>query len=50
MSLTLSEQVALWAPPILMLLLTGMYYLRWGKEANDDTESEPSRTALGGDH
>ncbi len=50
MALTLLEQLALWGPPILMLLLTSMYYLRWGKEADDNSERESAQTALGGDH
>lgn len=34
-SLTAVEQLALWGPPVLMLLLTAAYYLRWGKEADE---------------
>lgn len=50
MSLTIVEHLALWGPPILMLLLSGAYYLRWGKEADESGGAENSGTRTGGEH
>lgn len=49
MALTMVEHLALWVPPVLMLLLTFGYYLRWGKEA-DEKPSHRSESSIGGEH
>lgn len=47
MPLSAIEHLALWGPPILMLLITIAYYVRWGKEADERTDQ--ANTASGGD-
>lgn len=44
-SLSTVEQLALWGPPLVMLLITAAYYLRWGKEADEGLE--PTRDTGG---
>lgn len=52
MALSEIEQVVLWGPPVVMLLVTVGYYVRWGKEA-DERGEEPTddagRSSTGGD-
>lgn len=48
MALSAIEQLALWGPPILMLLLTLAYYIYWGKEA-DERGDHSNRSSSGGD-
>ncbi|WP_167599411.1 hypothetical protein [Halorussus marinus] len=48
MALSTIEQVALWGPPILLLLVTLGYYVRWGKEADKRTDRS-NRSSSGGD-
>jgi cytochrome c-type biogenesis protein CcmH/NrfF len=47
MALSAIEQLALWGPPVLMLLITIGYYISWGKEADERTD-QPNH-ASGGD-
>ncbi|QHS15757.1 hypothetical protein [Halopenitus persicus] len=48
MALSAIEHLVLWGPPVVMLLLTIGYYVRWGKEADERTETA-DRTAPGGE-
>ena len=48
MALSIIEQLALWAPPILMLLITIGYYVYWGKEA-DEKQDTTNYSSSGGD-
>ena len=48
MALTPIEQVVLWGPGIVMLLVTFGYYLRWGKEADERGDNTRQSTS-GGD-
>jgi len=48
MSLSPAHQVVLWGPPLLTLLLTVAYYLRWGKEADERAPPENGATDGGG--
>ena len=50
MALTAIEQLALWGPPILILLLSIGYYLKWGKEADERGQSRDAETTDGGNH
>jgi hypothetical protein len=47
MSLSAIEQLVLWGPAVVMLLITIGYYVRWGKEADERTDdvsqSSPER-------
>jgi hypothetical protein len=49
MALTVIEQLCLWGPPALVLLLSGAYYFRWGKEADGGTRTGTPRSTEGGD-
>ncbi|WP_247731387.1 hypothetical protein [Halovivax limisalsi] len=48
MPLSAIEHLALWGPPLVMLLVTIVYYLRWGKEA-DERAAQPSQSSVSGD-
>ena len=48
MALSEIEQVVLWGPPVVMLLVTVGYYVRWGKEA-DERGDDAGRSSTGGD-
>lgn len=49
MALTAVEHLALWGPPIMMLLITVGYYVRWGKEA-DEPVSQQNQSTVRGEH
>jgi cytochrome c-type biogenesis protein CcmH/NrfF len=42
MALSEIEQLVLWGPPVVMLLVTVGYYVRWGKEADERGDSDRS--------
>lgn len=48
MSLSAIEQIVLWGPAIVILLVTVGYYLRWGKES-DERADDSSHSSVGGD-
>lgn len=48
MSLSAVEQIVLWGPAVTLLLISIGYYLRWGKESDEQT-SGSSRSSVGGD-
>lgn len=48
MALSEIEQLVLWGPPVVMLLVTVGYYVRWGKEADERTD-DAGRSSTGGD-
>lgn len=48
MALTIIEHLSLWGPPILALLLAAGYYLRWGKEAEENRDTGGSQP-MGGE-
>lgn len=48
MPLTVVEHLVLWGPPLLLLLITFGYYLRWGKEADEPT-SQRNQSTMGGE-
>lgn len=47
MALTAIEHMALWGPPILLLLITIGYYLRWGKEGEEPASQQTQSTMRG---
>ena len=49
MGLGMIEQVVLWGPPILALLLAFGYYLYWGKE-NSEQDRQTQTTTSRGEH
>lgn len=49
MPLTLIEQLALWGPPVVILLLSAGYYFRWGREAEETERTGSRATSEGGD-
>lgn len=48
MALSTIEQLVLWGPPVLMLLITFGYYVYWGKEA-DERLDHPNESSSRGD-
>lgn len=48
MALSAIEQLALWGPPVAMLLITVGYYLYWGKEADERSDGS-ERASPGGE-
>lgn len=49
MSLTIIEQTILWGTPIISILLSVGYYLRWGKESESDHDTVRS-TSVGSEN
>jgi|AntDeeMinimDraft_5_1070356.scaffolds.fasta_scaffold04269_2 hypothetical protein len=47
MALSAIEQLVLWGPAVVMLLITIGYYVRWGKEADERTDSASQSSAQG---
>lgn len=47
MALTMVEHLALWAPPVVTLLLAIGYYLWWGKESEANRKSTENTPAGG---
>lgn len=48
MALTAIEQIVLWGVPVLSILVTVMYYLKWGKEPSERSP-EPDTSAKAGE-